>query len=284
MGGLAGHVALGLFFLLIGLWHLHNHSTHRHSGLPWFPTSFLRHLELYLIMLGCSVFAFSEVRHPPFDHNGSFLSARLHNLEHASMAAAFYTYALFALVLDKTRPRAHEDLVFLPAAVAFAQELLLFHFHSTDHAGVEGRYHYLLQLVIIVSLTTTLMGVGSVGRQSFFVSYVRSLSIVFQGLWLVVMGVMLWTPEFFPRGCFVREENGRDVVRCQDQGSLDRAKALVNIGFGWLLIGVVVLGVCFHLVADRVHGGGKEGISDDRQGFLQLHVEKGFRPVDTVEE
>lgn len=68
-------------------------------------------------------------------------------------------YAVFALVLDRARGRAaSEGLAFLAAAAAFTQELFLFHFHSTDHEGVEGQYHLILQLIIFVSLLTTLMG------------------------------------------------------------------------------------------------------------------------------
>ncbi|GAB4836504.1 hypothetical protein Ancab_001416 [Ancistrocladus abbreviatus] len=295
MGGLTGHAALGLFFLLIGLWHLYNHTTmhatnhgRNYNFLPWFPTSFLRHLELYLIMFSCATFTFFELHHLPFDSNGIFLSSRLHHLEHGSMATTFFIYALFALVLDQARrPYTHDvDMIMLLAAVSFAQELLLFHFHSTDHVGVEGQYHLLLQLVIFVSLLTTLMGIG--WRKSFLVAYVRSLSIMLQGIWLVVMGIMLWTPEFIPKGCRIQVENGRDIVRCNDREWLQRAKALVNIEFSWLLMGVAVFGVCFYIVIDRVVYGGKgedcEHSNWERKGFVQLHhVEKGFAPVDTTE-
>ncbi|KAG2292302.1 hypothetical protein Bca52824_038971 [Brassica carinata] len=64
-----------------------------------------------------------------------------------------------SVVLDRARPRAaaSEGLTILAAAAAFTQQLLLFHFHSADHMGVEGQYHFILQLIIFVSLITTLM-------------------------------------------------------------------------------------------------------------------------------
>jgi hypothetical protein len=40
----------------------------------------------------------------------------------------------------------------LVAAAAFAQYLLLFHFHSADHMGAQGQFHCLLQIVIAVTL------------------------------------------------------------------------------------------------------------------------------------
>jgi len=74
---------------------------------------------------------------------------------------SFLVYAVLALVLDRARPRAaaSEGLTMLAAAAAFSQQLLLFHFHSTDHMGVEGQYHVILQVVIFVSLLTTIMGI-----------------------------------------------------------------------------------------------------------------------------
>ncbi|XP_074298570.1 uncharacterized protein LOC141629475 [Silene latifolia] len=108
--------------------------------------------------------------------------------------------------------------------MAFTQELLLFHFHTTDHVGLEGQYHWLLQEIILVSL-----------------------SVIFQGLWLIVMGYMLWTSEFAPKGCGLRKDNyGRDVIKCSDEESLHRAKALVNILFSWFFIGMMGFGVSFY--------------------------------------
>lgn len=72
--------------------------------------------------------------------------------------------------------------------------------------------------------------------------------MVLGGLWLVVMGVMLWTPEFLPKGCFVMSEVGRDVVRCHGDRALDRAKGLVNVEFGLYLSALTVVVMVFYLV------------------------------------
>ncbi|KAH0860388.1 hypothetical protein HID58_088649 [Brassica napus] len=37
---------------------------------------------------------------------------------------------------------AHWDIINLIVALAFAQQLFLFHFHSSDNTGVDCHYHY----------------------------------------------------------------------------------------------------------------------------------------------
>ncbi|KAK9941379.1 hypothetical protein M0R45_017985 [Rubus argutus] len=263
MGTLIGHVAPGFGFLLIGLWHLFNHiKLHLHhpnsyTAPSWFPTSKFKYSELLLIMLGSSASVAMELfispeKHQPFDDDGTIPSYHLHNFEHALISMTFLVYAAFAIILDKLAPRAQHGLTQLLGAIAFGQQLLLFHLHSTDHMGPEGQYHLLLQLVILVSLTTTLMGIGL--PKSFVVSFVRSLSVFFQGLWFIIMGVMLWTPGLIPKGCFLNYEEGHQVVRCQSKEAHHRAIALVNIQFSWFLIGIAVFGVAFYLVLVKIYG------------------------------
>ncbi|XAR60446.1 hypothetical protein NMG60_11033830 [Bertholletia excelsa] len=268
MGTLVGHVAPGFGFFLIGLWHLFNHIklhalSPSYTSLAWFPTSKLRYLELFLIMAGCSISVAMELfigpnRHQPFDSDGTIPSYHLHNFEHSSISMTFFTYALFALILDKVGPKyrlpqfSQYGLTQLLGSIAFGQELLLFHLHSADHMGVEGQYHMLLQILVLVSLITSLMGIGY--PNSFLTSFVRSVSILFQGVWLIVMGFMLWTPQFMPNGCFMNLEEGHRVVRCHDVESLERAKSLVNIQFSWYLIIVTVFTICFYLSLVKLYG------------------------------
>ncbi|KAF8010451.1 hypothetical protein BT93_J1169 [Corymbia citriodora subsp. variegata] len=266
MGTLVGHVAPGLGFLLIGLWHLFNHiklhALHPSSykSPPWFPTSRLRYLELLSIMAGCSMSMAMELfigprGHQPFDSDGTIPSNHLHNFEHAEISLAFFVYAGFAILLDRVQIglKAKHGLTQLLAAMAFGQQLLLFHFHSADHMGVEGQYHLLLQIVIFVSLLTTLIGIAL--PYSFLVSFVRSTSIFFQGAWLIAMGFMLWTPELMPKGCFMNLEEGHQVVRCQTE-ALHRAKSLVNIEFSWFLTLTSIFAVSLYLVMFKIYAGG----------------------------
>lgn len=268
MGSLVGHVAPGFGFFLIGLWHLVNHiklhaaCPRSYTSPPWFATSRLRYSELLVIMAGCCLSVAMELfvgpsRHQPLDRDWTIPSNHLHNFEHSLISISFFTYAAFAIVLDKalTGPnaaKAKNGLTQLIGAVAFGQQLLLFHLHSADHMGVEGQYHLLLQAVVVVSLATTLLGIAL--PRSFLVSFVRSASILFQGVWLVIMGFVLWTPGLIPKGCFLNFEEGHHVVRCHSDEALHRAKSLVNIGFAWFLILITAFSVGLYLALVKIYG------------------------------
>lgn len=257
MGTLIGHVAPGFGFLLIGLWHLlnniklHARDPKSYTTLPWFPSSRFRYLELYSIIGGCLASISMELfiapeKHQPFDVDFTIPSNHLHNFEHSNISLTFLVYAVFSIILDKIRPPAHYGLTLVLAAIAFGQQLLLFHLHSADHMGVEGQYHWLLQIVIFVSLVTTLLGIRY--PDSFLNSFVRSSSILFQGVWFIAMGFMLWTPGFIAKDCFINLEEDHQVVRCHSHEALERAKSLVNISFSWYLVGVTIFCMSVYLV------------------------------------
>ncbi|CAH8362540.1 unnamed protein product [Eruca vesicaria subsp. sativa] len=265
MGSLVGHVLPGFAFLILGLWHLFNNiklfclRPNTFMSSSWFPTSKVRYLELYLIMFSTSASISMELfigprRHHPFDSDGTIPSNHLHNFEHSSISMSFFVYAFCALVLDRERPRAAaaEGLTILAATAAFTQQLLLFHFHSADHMGVEGQYHLILQLIIFVSLLTTLMGIAL--PRSFLVSLVRSSSIAFQGMWLIMIGYMLYTPSLIPKGCFIHDEERHKGVKCSTEEALHRAKSLVNIAFSWLFVINTIFVVTLYLILDRNYG------------------------------
>lgn len=266
MGTLVGHVAPGFAFFTLGLWHLFNNiklfclHPNTFTSSPWFPTSKLRYLELYLIMLSSSASIAMELfigpkRHQPFDSDGTIPSNHLHNFEHSSISMSFLVYAVFAVVLDQARSistHVSHGLTILVASSAFAQQLFLFNLHSADHMGIEGQYHKLLQLIIFVSLLTSLIGIAL--PKSFLVSFVRSSSITFQGVWFVVMGYMLWTPRLIPNGCFLHEEEGHQVIKCSSDKALHRAKSLVNIEFSWFFVGITIFVMSLYLILSGLYG------------------------------
>uniref|UniRef100_M4D5Z5 Uncharacterized protein n=1 Tax=Brassica campestris TaxID=3711 RepID=M4D5Z5_BRACM len=213
-------------------------------------------------------------KHQPFDSDGTIPSNHLHNFEHSSISMSFLVYAVFALVLDQARPKAvSKELTILAAASAFAQQLFLFHHHSADHMGIEGQYHKLLQLVIFVSLLTTLM----------------------------VMVYMLWTPSLISKWCFLHEEKGHQVVRCSSDLALQRAKSLVNIEFSWFFVGNTIFVMSLYLILDGVYGENieysslttKDQVEEDGEkqedieslkmsnsGFVQMGINFGDRDVE----
>ncbi|KAJ0953139.1 hypothetical protein HanPSC8_Chr02g0080481 [Helianthus annuus] len=111
MGTLVGHVAPGFGFLVIGLWHLLNHiklhvqNPKTYHSLPWFPSTKIRYLELFLIMVGCTMSIAMELvigpdRHQPFDTDGTIPSNHLHNFEHSFISLTFFCLRRFR---DNTR-------------------------------------------------------------------------------------------------------------------------------------------------------------------------------------
>lgn len=262
MGTLVGHVAPGFGFLLIGVWHFFNHirlfsvRPKSYVAPPWFPSPFVRHLELILIILGSLGSISMELvigpeKHQPFDDDGTIPSDHLHNFEHASISLTFLIYAAFTIYFDRIKMKKRDAMSQFLGAIAFAQQLLIFHLHSADHMGVEGQYHWLLQTVIAVSLATTLLSIPY--PRSIMVSFVRSVSIAFQGIWFIVMGIMLWTPSLISKGCFLNIEEGHQVVRCHTTEALDRAKSLVNIQFSWYLTGTVVLAILGYVYLTKLY-------------------------------
>ncbi|XP_047979172.1 uncharacterized protein LOC125221084 [Salvia hispanica] len=252
-GGTSGHVSLGFAFLVIGIWHLFNsikhHSLHPKNfiSLPWFPAPRLKYLEPITIILVTTVFIISELF---VAGTGSPTAAKnLRHLEHSLIALSFSIYASFAVLLDRLAPPRppHRGLLHLLQAAAFAQQLLILHLHSTDHAGVEGQYHWLMQLVTSATLLATLLLAAN--PRSFLASFARGFSVVFQGVWLVVMGFMLWTPEWMPEDCFLKGE----MVMCRGDRALRRAKALVNLLFGLYLIVLTVFVMVFYLVLVKMY-------------------------------
>lgn len=254
-------------------------------------------------MVGSSISVSMELfigpeKHQPFDTDGTIPSNHLHNFEHSSISMTFFVYAAFAILLDRIGPKAQYGLTQFLGALAFGQQLFLFHLHSADHMGVEGQYHLLLQIVIVVSLATTLMGIGL--PKSFMVSFVRSASILFQGVWLIIMGYMLWTPALIPKGCFIHLEDGHQVVRCGSTEALHRAKSLVNIQFSWSLIVITIFVMSFYLVLYKFYGEKveyssltKEELLDEDSDDIELqnkiklgtsmsfmHIGNSFGPID----
>ncbi|KAI3901731.1 hypothetical protein MKW92_051488 [Papaver armeniacum] len=276
MGSLVGHVTTGFAFFLIGLWHLFNHikiqATYPNSykSSPWFRSPSVKYLELYLIILLSVLSIAMELfigpeKHQPFDPDGSIPSNHLHNFEHSSISMSLIIYATFAIILDKShlglKTSMHDGLTYLLGAFAFGQQFVLFHLHSADHTAVEGQYHLLLQLVIFISFLTTLMGIGY--PKSFLLGFVRSLSVLFQGVWFTFMGCMLWIPEFVAQGYAPANIH------------FTEPKLLVNLQFSWLLSMIVVLSMTLYVILCNIYGGKIEYLSisksygDDEEGRHQ---------------
>lgn len=68
------------------------------------------------------------------------------------------------------------------------------------------------------------------------------------------MGYMLWTPNLIPKGCFLHEEEGHQVVKCSSDLALHRAKSLLNIEFSWFFVGTTVMAMSIYLILSGFYG------------------------------
>lgn len=257
MGTFLGHFVPGLSLALLGLWHLFNiirsyclKGPETFSAKFWFPFPKLKHLELVLILF-FSFFAIIllTIDFPDFN----FSSFKPDNLEHASMFLHLIIFACFALFCELTLSSdLFSGIIGILSASVFAQELFLLHFHSTDHLGLEGHYHFLLQLIGFVSFSSALASASF--PKSFSAALVLSVSVMFQGCWFLNMGFMLWVPRYVPRGC-VSNTTASDnrsfvhssAVACESPGAEVRAKALANLQFSWILSAILIItcALCF---------------------------------------
>ncbi|XP_047319307.1 transmembrane protein 45B-like [Impatiens glandulifera] len=284
MGTAIGHVFAGSGYFLIGLWHLINHikvhalNPNSYISLTFFPIANKRYLELYL-MMGASGFyilmelVIGQIGHHVFDADGSISSNHLRNFEHAFITLWLFVYAFFTIILDRfSRSKSKYGLTLTLAFVAFGQDYLLFYFHSTDHMGLEGHYHRLLQMITLLSLIST--GISISHRRSFLVSLVRSFSLLFKGFWYLVMGAELWSPGLIPKGCFIIKDEYLKV-KCSTKEALQRAKALTTLQFSWFLVFFVVLTMCLYLYMIRIY--------PEKVGY-ELLMEKNYDAGDDDEE
>jgi hypothetical protein len=262
------HTLAGAMLSGLGIWHLFNHmrllvslaptapssSSSRVAVLApaaWFPAPRVRRLEPIAMLaagaygLATQMLAYSPM---PFRADGSIPPERLPNHEHAIIYASLLVYAGSAIYLDDRRRQRHAapappTLCMLLLAALFAQELFVFHVHSSstdDHAGVEARLHWFLQASAAACLAAALLGAARLPADlQLAAGLVRSASLAFQGLWCVVIGVA-WVPGMLPAGCHL-DGGGGVHLRCRGEDSLRHAIAVVNLQFGWCMVLVTLL-------------------------------------------
>lgn len=239
MGTFVGHILPGAGFLLLGLWHMYNivggyvRSPWSYKTRTWFPAEGkrLRHAELYFIIIGACGSMAGELLPDRFWS----VTTHLNNFEHATISLTVLLYAAFALAVDVLRIHVPQGWLHAAAAIALGQELLLFHFHSADHMGLEGHYHWLLQLPIVAGILALILEIFILHMS--VIGVLRSMSFVLQGSWFILMGFILWTPSLVPQGCYTTNNH----VDCPTPDTLMGAKSLANLEFAWLLTGVFFL-------------------------------------------
>ncbi|KAF5745653.1 transmembrane protein 45A [Tripterygium wilfordii] len=251
MGTFIGHIGPGLALSFLGLWHAVNtirtyclRSSDKFTVKFWYPlygpVSNLKYMELALILSFSLLAIFMQV----LDFPSLRFAFKLDNFEHASMFLHLVIFAGFTLLTELTQSSdILSGVTGILAASVFGQELFLLHFHSADHVGLEGHYHWLLQLIVFLSLLAALAATAF--PNSFPAALVLSLSVIFQGCWFVNMGFMLWVPEFVPKGCYMQmartntADNILGAVTCGSHEADLRAKSLANLQFSWIIGGIL---------------------------------------------
>lgn len=282
MGTFIGHIVPGLALTLLGLWHsINTIKTYFQKGPSNFTVRFwyqfntlhskLKHLELICI-LSFSILAISiqVLDFPSFRY-----VFELDSLEHATMfihLAVFASFTLSAEFLTHSFDLLSGFIGILAISV-FGQELFLLYFHSTDHVGLEGHYHWLLQMIVFVSLLAAIAVTAF--PNSFPAALVLSISVMFQGCWFLNMGFMLWFPAFVPQGCTMndygkaRKGHDREIlgaVTCRSHEADFRAKALANLQFSWIFCAILIVSGLVCLKFAR-----KPAISDRLAEYQRLH-------------
>ena len=251
MGKLVEHLVSGFALASLGFWHAfntvrayHANDSSKFTARFWYPFRSpickLKNLELTLVMS----FSISAIFMKILDFPSLHLSSKLENFEHATMFLHLAIFSGFNLLAELSHlPETLSGVSGILAASVFAQELFLLHYHSTDHIGLEGHYHGLLQLIVLASLFAALVVTSC--PSSFPAALVLSVSVILQGCWFIVMGFMLWVPKFIPQGCVAQLSDAsssimQGAVVCETQEASFRARALANLQLSWMLSAVLI--------------------------------------------
>lgn len=290
MGDFLGHVLPGFFFLCVGLWHLtctissYVSSPATFKSRVWHPVEALPHgaqpLELYAIMLGTAADIFYELG-PSADfkplRGGAIPTFMVSDFEHAGMLTVFFLFALAVLLSERTLllplpPGATHVL----AAVAFGTELLLFHYHSIDHMGLEAQLHTLLTYAIGACLAPTLAALWH--PRSFLLDVLTNAAIVLQGTWFLQMAFSLYVKGFIPTGCVHHaplpsgEDGSTTCLGGLGGDAMHRAAGVMNLAFNLHIVGVLLLSLAIFAVTFRLRA--------PTQGYSELGTEMVPPPGD----
>lgn len=131
------------------------------------------------------------------------------------------------LIVNRLLPLPDGSL-FVVAAMAFTAEFLLFYFHSTNHQGLEGRYHTILVLLIGLCIVCALL--ATTYPESFAVDVLSGMAITLQGAWFYMIAFTLYGP-LMPFRC----TDDHDEIVCDAEPFVARGQALAHIQLSILI-------------------------------------------------
>lgn len=249
-------------FLLVGLWHLFNsivnYVVHPRTfrGRVWHPVRGVKgkfkYAELYLVAFGsfvdmCIEFFYST--HLKFIVDGELNPRHMNDFEHAAMLLMFFIFFATCILNESTELLSlPEGALYIIAAMAFTAEFLLFYFHSTNHAGMEGRYHKLLVLLIGLCIIFSILGAAF--PESFIVDLSGGLAITLQGLWFYQTAFTLYGP-LMPTGCALQRNSD---IHCDAPEFEIRGQSLANSQLSAHIFGLLTVVLMFYALAARAWG------------------------------
>ncbi|KAK3120560.1 hypothetical protein QOZ80_9AG0689920 [Eleusine coracana subsp. coracana] len=112
--------------------------------------------------------------------------------------------------------------------------------------GLEGYYHYLLVILIVLCIATTVL--GALLPESFPVNLASGVLITLQGLWFYQTAFTLYGP-MLPAGC-ARDADGH--IECHNHASQERSEQLANFQlFGLVFLAFVYVLGCYAVAAAK---------------------------------
>lgn len=164
------------------------------------------------------------------------------------MLLMFFLYGLAALVSETTRLLPLPDgALYVIVAMAFTAEYLLFNFHSTNHAGLEGRYHELLVLLIGLCVIFALLGAAFPDR--FSIDLASGMMVTLQGLWFYQIAFTLYGP-WMPAGCHEQP----DGPSCESPDFEMRGQSLADVQLSLIVSCLLVVVIVFYGLAAKLCG------------------------------
>ncbi|XP_073026166.1 uncharacterized protein [Primulina eburnea] len=272
MGTFLGHLVPGLALVSLGLWHTINailvyylKGSTKFRIQFWYPLKSpwhkLERIELIIVMS----FSILAILIQIFDLQSLHFSFKLDNIEHSTMFLHLLIFEGFTLLSEMNNlSEMMLGVSGILVASVFGTELFLLHFHSADHIGLEGHYHWLMQLIVCISFFASLSAITF--PTSFPTALILSVSVVFQGFWFINMGLILWVPKFIPQGCSMESLdpiNGiiHGAVVCETNLADLRARALANLQFCWIFAAILIFkaSICIYF-GRRCKPAGRQGL------------------------